>query len=123
MNCQHENCRHCSRCGGSLLLTPIEAALLEQLAQTPFLPVGKGLGELPVYLEDNAWPAEDYGRAILALDRKGLVRLDTDVPLQGFDYTAYERCPLHGSFALTAKGQDVVELIQIQGFCQEEDAT
>lgn len=123
MNCQHGNCNQCDGCGGSLLLTPVEAALLEQLAQTPFLPVGKGLGEFPVYLEDGAWPAEEYGRAILALDLKGLVRLDTDVPLQGFDYAAYERCPLHGSFALTAKGQAVVEQIQIQGFCQEEDAT
>ncbi len=79
------------------------------------------MGEYPVYLEDNAWTVEDYGRAILALDLKGLVRLDTDMPLRGFDYAAYERCPLHGSFALTAKGQEVVDMIQIQGFCQEDE--
>ena len=115
MHCEHGTCGGCG--GGPLLLTPPEAALLERLAQTPFLPVGKGLGELPVYLEEpeGPWAPEESGRAILALAQKGLVRLDSDVPLQGFDYAAYGHCPLHGSFALTARGQAVVEQIEIQG--------
>lgn len=116
MSCNH-NCGSCGGCqgGGDLLLTPAELDLLERLSQIPFLPVGKGLGEYPVYLEETDRGPEEYGRAALALDLKGLIRLDYDLPLKGFDYGAYEKCPLRGSMALTARGQAVVDLIEIQG--------
>lgn len=113
MSCQH-NCGACGSCGGGeLLLTPAELDLLERLAQTPFLPVGKG--EYPVYLEEAARSPSEWGAALLALEQKGLIRLDYDLPLKGFAYKGYEDCPLRGSMALTARGQDVVEQIEIQG--------
>lgn len=111
MSCEGKNCGSCGGCG-ELFLTQPELILLERLAQTAFLPVGKG--EYPVYLEEDGDP-EVWGRAVLALDLKGLISLDYDQPLRGFDYGAYEGCSLRGSMALTARGQDVVERIEIQG--------
>ena len=52
------------------------------------------------------------GLALLCLEKKGLISLDYDQPLGGCDYGAY---PLRGSFALTARGQRVLELLEIQG--------
>lgn len=117
MSCEHGNCGSCGGCGAdwSLALTEAELALLERLAQTPFLPVGKALGEYPIYREEQDRSPEEYGKAVLGLDLKGLVRLDYDLPLSGFDYGAYQDCPLRGSMALTARGQAVVEQIEIQG--------
>ena len=37
------------------------------------------------------------------------------MPLRGFDYAAYREYPLHGSMALTGRGQDVLEQIEILG--------
>ncbi|WP_297871329.1 hypothetical protein [uncultured Oscillibacter sp.] len=113
MSCQH-NCGACGSCGGGeLLLTPAELSLLERLAQTPFLPVGKG--EYPVFLEEAGRSPAEWGAALLALEQKGLIRLDYDLPLKGCGYKGYEACSLRGSMALTARGQDVVEQIEIQG--------
>lgn len=117
MDCGGNGCAACGGCEAarSLTLTEAELALLEQLAQTPFLPVGKALGEYPIYREVRDRSPEEYGKAILALERKGLIRVDSDLPLSGFDYGAYRDCPLRGSMALTARGQTVVEQIEIQG--------
>lgn len=62
-------------------------------------------------LEEGEAPAA----AILGLAGKGLIRLDYDMPLRGFDYAAYREYPLHGSMALTGRGQDVLEQIEILG--------
>lgn len=115
-----ENCGSCgncgNNCGGALLLTPVELALLRRLGQTPFLPAAAAFDmKAPVYLEDQEWSGTEYSAAILGLSGKGLVRLDYDIPLEGFDYTAYRAYPLHGSMALTGRGQDVLEWIEIQG--------
>ena len=46
------------------------------------------------------------------MEKKGLISLDYDQPLRGCDYGAY---PVRGSFALTQRGQRVLELTEIQG--------
>ena len=106
-------CGQCSGCGAGqeMYLTQAECALLRQLAQIPFLPLARRAdGETPVALGIEA-PSE----AILGLWRKGLVSLDYDLPLQNFDYSPYSGYQAHGSMALSARGQGVVELLEVQG--------
>jgi len=40
--------------------------------------------------------------------KKRLIDIDWHAPLSGFDYAAYVGLPIHGSFALTARGQQVL---------------
>ena len=110
-------CHRCGSCGqqDSLYLTPSELEILQQLAVTPFLPAGfNNRGKHPICLECSG-DREAVSDTLLALRQKRLLSLDPEIPLQGFDYSAYEEFPLHGSLALTALGQQVVELLEIQG--------
>ena len=47
--------------------------------------------------------------------RKGLIEIDADEPLRGFSYGGYEKFQRHGCMALTARGQLVLDLMDIQG--------
>ena len=106
----------CSGCGGTLLLTQREIDLLLCLAQIPFLPVARQAGsEQPVCLEAGEARWEELSPIISALSQKGLIRLDYDLPLSNFDYAAYQSCPVKGSMALTAAGQQAAEQLEIQG--------
>jgi hypothetical protein len=90
--------------------------LLWRFAEIPFLPVARRWdSETPVYLEDNTRPAEELSQVIQALQLKQLIRLDYDLPLSGFDYAPYANYPAQGSMALTARGQQVIEQLEIQG--------
>ena len=90
--------------------------MLRQFAQTPFLPAAAKSGpDGPVYLEDAQQNPRDSRSALRGLAKKGLIRVDYDIPLSNFDYQAYADYPLHGSMALTARGQAVAELMGIQG--------
>ena len=111
-------CGQCGGCAKELVLTPREIALLELLAQIPFLPVARKSSDMDaVYLDE---PAEDLWTPVLAcLEKKGLIDLDYRTPLTGCDYSNYAGYPVHGSMALTAKGQSVIELLQFQGFTEE----
>ncbi|MCI8971811.1 MAG: hypothetical protein HFF99_10145 [Oscillibacter sp.] len=116
MSCENCGGGCCSGCGQELLLTEAELALLRRLGETPFLPAAASYDrKVPVYLEDRERPREECAAAILGLAEKGLARLDYDIPLENFDYAAYRDFPLHGSVALTGRGQDVLEQIEIQG--------
>ena len=113
MSC--ENCGSC-RGGCGLLLTEAELALLRRLGETPFLPIAAAFDrKTPVYLEDPERPREQSAAAIQGLAAKGLLCLDYDIPLKNFDYAAYGDYPLHGSAALTAAGQEAVEVLELQG--------
>ena len=113
--CNH-NCASCSGCGKSLSLTSQEVEMLHTLAQIPFLPVARRAdSETPVYLEDDRHTKEEYRLILECLEKKGLISLDFDKPLQGFDDGAYRAYPIRGSMALTARGQSVVELLELQG--------
>ena len=115
-DCGKNHCGAC--CGGachSLTLVPAEYALLQTFAVTPFLPVAASWNlKTPIYLEDSEFSQEEYSWAVQALALKGLVRIDYDIPLGKFDYSAYRSYPMHGSMALTAAGQDIVEQLEIQ---------
>lgn len=113
--CDH-NCAGCSGCGKSLSLTEVEIEMLRTLAQIPFLPVARRAdSETPVYLEDEKHTKEEYSMILACLEKKGLISLDFDKPLSGFDDSAYKAYPIRGSMALTARGQSVVELLELQG--------
>ena len=113
--CDH-NCASCSGCGKSLSLTEAEIEMLRTLAQIPFLPVARRAdSETPVYLEDEKHTKEEYSMILACLEKRGLISLDFDKPLSGFDDSAYKAYPIRGSMALTARGQTVVELLELQG--------
>jgi glucose-inhibited division protein A len=48
-------------------------------------------------------------------EKKALIDIDYHLPLKGFEYSAYAAYPLHGSMALTQRGQQVLELLEVQG--------
>lgn len=109
-------CGGCSGCSGALELTVGEIEMLRTLAQIPFLPVARKMdGETPVYLEEKDRPAEEYSLILQCLEKRGLISIDYDQPLKSFDMSAYALFPVRGSFALTARGQQVVELLEYQG--------
>ena len=108
------NCASCSGCARELVLTGKEIEFLNTLGQYAFLPVARTLGDLtPVYLEEG--DREEMSLLLQCLEKKGLISLDYDKPLQGFDMSAYKGYSVHGSMALTARGQTVVEMLELQG--------
>ena len=97
-------------------LTQGEIEMLRSLAQIPFLPVARKMGEeIPVYLEETDRTAEEYSLILQCLEKRGLISIDYDKPLKSFDMSAYSAYPIHGSFALTQRGQQAVELLEYQG--------
>lgn len=121
MSCCGSKCSSCSGCcgggcGGELFLTQTELELLGRFAQIPFLPVGsKGDREEPLYREEDKYTPAEYTQTLLWLKLKGLITIDYDLPLTGFDYANYADCRLKGSMALTAAGQRAIDLLEIQG--------
>ena len=114
------NCGSCGGCAKQLTLTQGEIDMLMQLGQIPFLPIARKADDMtPVYLEDDAYSREDYSLILQVLEKKGLVSLDYDKPLSGVDMSAYKGLPVHGSMALTAKGQTVLEMMELQGIEEE----
>jgi len=110
------NC--CGSCGscGELILSEGEIRLLQTLAQFPFLPVARRADDMtPVYLEETAYTTEEYSLILQCLEKRNLIRMDYDQPLSGFAYAAYSGYPVHGSIALTQRGQQALDIIEIQG--------
>ena len=108
------NCASCSGCARELVLTQMEIDFLNTLAQYAFLPVARKMGDLnPVYLEEG--DPEKMSLLLQCLEKKGLISLDFDKPLHGFDESAYAAYPIRGSMALTERGQKVLELMEYQG--------
>ena len=108
------NCGSCGGCARELVLTQKEIDFLEKLGQVAFLPVARSMGDLtPVYLEEGE--QEEMSLLLQCLEKKGLVSLDYDKPLKGFDESAYAPWPIRGSMALTERGQKVLEMMEYQG--------
>ena len=126
MSC-NGNCASCGGCSGNcggcareLLITPKELDFLRELGQVAFLPVARTMGDLtPVYLEAGAEKQEEYSLILQCMEKKGLISLDYDKPLGGFRCDAYGAYPIHGSIALTERGQKVLEIIELQGISEE----
>jgi len=88
--------------------------MLELFSQIPFLPVARRADDMvPQYLEADA--PEDCSLVLQVLEKKQLIDIDYTEPLTGADMSAYQGFPVHGSMALTARGQQVVEMLENQG--------
>ena len=112
------NCASCGGCAKELVLTQREIDFLNILGQYAFLPVARAMGDLtPVYLEGG--DREEMSLLLQCLEKKGLISLDYDKPLGGFDMSAYAAWPVRGSMALTERGQKVLELMEYQGITVE----
>ena len=110
------NCGSCSGCANVLELTQGEMDILHALGQFAFLPIARRADDMvPVYLEDDGYSKEEYSLILQILEQKGLVSLDYDKPLAHADMTAYSAYPVKGSMALTARGQTVLEILEIEG--------
>ena len=113
------NCGCCGGCDGVLTLTDGEIEMLQKLGQIPFLPVARKAGDMnPVYLEDADKTPEEYSLILQVLEKKGLISIDYDAPLSGADMEKYSAYPVHGSMALTAGGQSVLETLETQGIME-----
>ena len=110
------SCGGCSGCGAALELTAGEIAFLEELAVFAFLPVARRADDMtPHYIEGTACSQEDYSAILLHLERKKLIDIDYSSPVGSYEKPGYEGLRVHGSVALTQRGQQVVEQLSIQG--------
>ena len=110
------DCQNCGRCGGSYVLNEGELHLLTQLAQCPFLPLARSADDVtPIYPEGKEYSQREYSLILQCLEKKQLISIDFDAPLKGCDASAYGNYPIRGSFALTATGQQILELLEIPG--------
>lgn len=110
------NCENCGGCAGELVLSRPELEFLSELAENAFLPVARSAGDnTPVYLEDDKNTKEQYSLILICLEKKGLISIDFDMPLAGADMSGYAGYPIHGSIALTARGQEVLDVLDKQG--------
>lgn len=110
------NCGGCTGCSASMELTAGEMGILQALGQYSFLPVARRREDMvPVYLEDSALSREEYSLILQCLEKRGLIDISYDAPLKGADMSAYVGYPVHGSMGLTQRGQQVLELLEMQG--------
>ena len=113
-----EKCHACGGCGNGLELTMEEVELLQELGQYSFLPVARKASDMtPVYLEAGEDKKELMSLVIQCLEKKMLIDISYD-PLPGADMRAYNGYPVHGTMALTASGQRVLELLELQGISE-----
>ena len=113
-----EKCNSCGGCGQGLELTTPEIAFLRELGQYSFLPVARKMSDMiPVYLEDGEDRKDLMSLVIQCLEKKMLIDISYD-PFPGADMSAYKGYPVHGSIALTERGQQVLELLEVQGITE-----
>ncbi len=113
------NCEACGGCAGELVLSQVEIDLLNALGENAFLPVARSAGDsTPVYLEEETADRETASLVLQVLEKKGLISLDFDKPLLGADMSRYKAYPIWGSIALTARGQQVLDILDKQGAVQ-----
>lgn len=109
--CSGGGCPGCGGCDRSLTMTQPEIDFLLRLAQTPFLPVGRALGEqTPIFENDS-----EVSAVLQLLEKKSLISIDYRAPLKLCRDEWYLSCPVQGSLALTERGQQVLDLIDYQG--------
>lgn len=122
MSC--ENCHACDRCAGcagcqqNAALNPLEYALLDVFSVTPFLPVAIDRQSGQALLLDPELEKAAASLALRLLQRRGYVQVSSDLPLQNASYHGYEDWK-HGSVALTARGQDMLDRLEFGEFDAE----
>lgn len=114
--CGRNACGAC--CGGACrtdnALSALEIELLEQFAVTPFLPLVKEAGSGKLHLLETDLNEDAARIALSLLQRRGLVSVDAELPLENTDYSAYIGFS-HGSAALTAHGQEILDELEFGG--------
>ena len=91
-------------------------AILQELAIFAFLPVARKADDMtPFYPEGREYTLEEYSAILMHLERKGLISLDYGAPIGIYPEEQYRSWPVHGSMALTARGQEVLEILNITG--------
>lgn len=117
--CVHAgSCGGCSGCASSLSLTVQEMDFLRLLGQVAFLPVARRAdSEKPICLETGE--GEEMSPVLQCLEKKELISIDYKQPLKGADMHRYASYSVHGSIALTQRGQNVLELLEYQGYEEE----
>ena len=113
-------CKNCSGgcdgCARVLELTKGEIDLLQELAIYAFLPVARRADDMtPFYPEGKEYALEEYSAILMHLERKGLICIDYGAPIGTYPAELYCAWPVHGSMALTQRGQEVVETLSITG--------
>ena len=117
MNCGKcgGTCDSCCGCG-ALELTESEICVLMEMGSIPFWPILRKADTVePVCPEMETQDPEMLSLILLCLEKKELIGLDWDLPLKGYDYGKTPGYPVRGSMALTLRGQQVVDLLEIQG--------
>ena len=119
MDCKtcNSGCRgDCGGCAKVLELTEGEVHFLQELGMYAFLPVARRADDMtPFYPEGEGFTLEEYSAILMHLERKGLVSMDYGAPVGNYPAELYAPWPVHGSVALTQRGQEVVETLQITG--------
>ena len=111
-------CGGCSGCSNELVLSEGEIHLLKTLGQFSFLPVARKADDMtPVYREEDAYSQEEYSLIIQCLEKRQLIYIDY-TPLPGANMDAYGGYPVHGSMGLTQRGQEILDIIELQGISQ-----
>lgn len=111
-------CGNCGGCG-ELVLAPEEVDILLLLAQVAFLPVMRTADSPDPLCPDIAGQSpEQAGLYLQCLEKRGLITIDFDRPLSGCK-GKYANYPIQGSCGLTARGQELLTLMDIQGLSEE----
>lgn len=106
----------CSGCeANELILTKKELELLERFGEIPFYPIVRNLRTDTTEILDNELCGQEYAAALASLEFRGLVTIDNRIPLSGCSYSGYGIEYDHGSAALTAVGQRMVEQLELFG--------
>ena len=155
----HEHDHEHGCCGGdhehdqeAIEISDIEHQFLMALAEVSFLPVARfvmgstksehlsSVALAPVFIQESEVPMDEVkmlGEGLLHLEEFGLITLDYDQPLDGYDYHVYEQSDVYkefqkvvlegstredflfdsgamekGSIALTTLGQGAIDQLQ-----------
>ncbi|MBE6033822.1 MAG: hypothetical protein E7222_03880 [Clostridiales bacterium] len=127
----HKHEHHCKGgccCGGqghsnpkeqeTITLNKKELEFLLELKEFKYLPISEFVmsssendhigfrGLAPVYLRDlrdSMETVKEIGTILKSLEKKGLISLDYDIPLQGYDYTLHTESELYKYFLKTVE--------------------
>lgn len=111
------DCSHCTGCGAAYVLTEAELDFLRLLGQVAFLPVARRADDLtPIYCGEAQYSPADHSAILQCLEKRNLIDIDFFAPLKGFQ--GYGDYPLKGSVGLTLQGQQILDMLEIQGISE-----
>jgi len=124
-NCSSDCCSHshksnleeeCAHSLESLTINSKEISVLKELMKCSYLPVSRFIMSssieeeawlvslAPVYIstiDDSMEIVKEIGTVLSELEKKGLISLDYDIPLQDYDYTEHTKSALFSFFQET----------------------